>query len=122
VSINPPSDIVLDVARAADPVKSRGAAEKLSQDNSTNQFAINGFDHAWANANAMLQMPRNSYAADGKPAPEMLPRGDARTRAYKGLEQLVLKHLVENKLPKDSGIVFGNDTAGDIWRSFLADQ
>jgi hypothetical protein len=39
-----------------------------------------------------------------------------------GLEQLVLKNLVENMLPKDSGVVFGNGTAGDIWRSFLADQ
>ncbi|WGJ15683.1 rod-binding protein [Methylocapsa sp. D3K7] len=43
-------------------------------------------------------------------------------KAYKALEQLVLKNLVETMLPKDSGVLYGNGTAGDIWRSFLADQ
>src|SRR5262249_27609478 len=47
---------------------------------------------------------------------------NASTRAYKGLEQLVLKNLVENMLPKDSPALFGSSTAGDIWRSMLADQ
>ena len=104
MSINPISDIVLDVARAADPVKSRVAAEKLSPGSSTNQATVSRFDHALTSSS------------------EILPRVDARTKAYKGLEQLVLKNLVENMLPKDSGVVFGNGTAGDIWRSFLADQ
>jgi peptidoglycan hydrolase FlgJ len=114
VSINPISDIVLDVARAADPVKSRVAAEKLSPGSSTNQATMSGFDHALTSANAMLQASRNSYTGDGRGSPEILPRVDARTKAYKGLEQLVLKNLVENMLPKDSGVVFGNGTAGDI--------
>jgi peptidoglycan hydrolase FlgJ len=116
------SDIVLDVARAADPVKSQAAAEKLSHGSSTNQATMSGFDHALTSANAMLQASRDSYIGDGRGSPEILPRVDARTKAYKGLEQLVLKNLVENMLPKDSGVVFGNGTAGDIWRSFLADQ
>ena len=54
--------------------------------------------------------------------PKYFPPLDARTKAYKGLEQLVLKNLVENMIPKDSVAFFGTGTAGDIWRSFLADQ
>ncbi len=119
MSIKPISDIVLDVARAADPVKSQAAAEKLSPSSSTNQATMSGFDHALTSANVMLQASRNSYTRDGRGSPEILPRVDARTKAYKGLEQLVLKNLVENMLPKDSGVVFGNGTAGDIWRSFF---
>jgi hypothetical protein len=98
------------------------AAEKLTPGISTNQATLSGFDHALTSANAKLQASRNSYTGDGRGSPEILPREDARTKAYKGLEQLVLKNLVENMLPKDSGVVFGNGTAGDIWRSFLADQ
>lgn len=122
MSINPVSDIVLDVVRAADPVKSRAAAEKLSNGDSTNLASMSGFDHALTNASAMLQARRSSGAGTDWRVTKILPRVDARTKAYKGLEQLVLKSLVENMLPKDSGAVFGTGTAGDIWRSFLADQ
>lgn len=117
MSINPVSDIVLDVARAADPVKSRVAVEALSRGES-NQASIGGFDHALTDT-----APRNSYEAGGSESAKILPRVEARTKAYKGLEQLILKSLLENMLPKDtSGAVFGAGTAGDIWRSFLADQ
>jgi peptidoglycan hydrolase FlgJ len=111
VSINPISDIVLDVARATDPVKSRMAAEKLFPGSSANQVTLSGFGHALTSANAMLQVSRNGYPGDGRGSSGILPRVDARSKAYKGLEQLVLKNLVENMLPKDSGVVFGNGTA-----------
>lgn len=117
VSINPVSDIVLDVARAADPVKSRVAAEKLSRGEAPNQAPAGGFDHMLANAATALQASRNSVGSGGTH-----PRIDAQTKAYKGLEQLVLKNLMESMLPKESGAFFGNGTAGDVWRSFLADQ
>jgi len=47
---------------------------------------------------------------------------DAQTKAYKGLEQLVLQKLVETMLPNDAGELFGHGAAGDIWRSMLAEQ
>ncbi len=47
---------------------------------------------------------------------------DARTKAYKGLEQLVLQRLVETMLPKDADDMFGHGTAGGVWRSMLAEQ
>ncbi len=122
MSINPASDIVLDVAKAADPVKFRVAAEKLSEGNSTIRISMNDFDQTLARVNAMQEVSRNSYAADGRGHFEILPRGGSQMKAYKGLEQLVLKNLVETMLPKDSGVLYGNGTAGDIWRSFLADQ
>lgn len=121
MSINPVSDIVMDVARAADPVKSRAAAERLSRGVATDGTSSH-FDQSMTDAATAPQASHNSFAGGGAKAIEMLPRTDARTKAYKGLEQLVLKGLVEAMLPKETGVVFGTGTAGDIWRSFLADQ
>lgn len=122
MSINPVSDIVLDVARAADPVKSRAAAEKLSHGEAISQASTSGFDHVLANATTRLPTSLQSFDGAGTKSSEMLPRMDARTKPYKGLEQLVLKNLVQCMIPKESGAFFGAGTAGDIWRSLLADQ
>jgi flagellar protein FlgJ len=122
VSISPISDIVMDVARAADPVKSRAAAEKLSRGEASNQASIGDFGKVLTNASTTRHASLTSFGGGGTKSPEILPRTDARTKAYRGLEQLVLKNLVESMLPKESGAFFGTGTAGDIWRSFLADQ
>ena len=120
VSINPVSDIVLDVARAADPVRSRAAADKLSSGEAANQASSSGFDDASTNATTALQASQNSSVSGGTKSSQILPLLDARTKAYKGLEQLVLKNLVENMIPKDSVAFFGTGTAvisGDhSWR------
>jgi peptidoglycan hydrolase FlgJ len=122
VSINQVSDIVLDVARAADPAKSRAAADKLSRGEAVNQASSGGFDHVLANAATPLQVSQKSFGGIGTKSVELTPRMDAQTKAYKGMEQLVLKNLVESMLPKETGAFFGTGTASDIWRSFLADQ
>ena len=121
VSINPVSDIVMDVARSADPFKSRVAAEKLSRGEIKHQAPSGDFIHLLANTSTMPQISGNSLGEHGTESSYIKPP-NARTKAYKGLEQLVLKNLLENMLPKESGTFFGVGTAGDIWRSFLADQ
>ncbi len=58
----------------------------------------------------------------GKPAlTAPVPMND-QAKAYKGLEELVLQRLVEVMLPKEDSGVFGGGTAGDVWRSMLAEQ
>jgi hypothetical protein len=59
--------------------------------------------------------------ASGAKAPTKHHR-DARTEAVEGLERLVLQKLVESMLPKESSTLFGRGTAGDVWRSMLAEQ
>jgi len=122
VSINPTSDIVLDVARAADPVKCRAAVENLSPGEIADPASITGFDHVLVETVQTYQAKRLSFIGNGATTPEIPPQVDARMKAYRGLEQLVLENLVENMLPKESGAFFGTGTAGEIWRSFLADQ
>jgi hypothetical protein len=67
-----------------------------------NQASSSGFDDVLTNATTALQASQNSFVSGGTKSSQILPLLDARTKAYKGLEQLVLKNLVENMIPKDS--------------------
>ncbi|MCI0466656.1 MAG: rod-binding protein [Beijerinckiaceae bacterium] len=122
MSITPVSDIVLDVARAADPARARAAAERLFGTSASGQAVSGGFSHILAASAASLQAPPAGIGGPGSSNPKVLHQVDTRTKAYKGLEQLVLKNLVETMLPKDSAALFGSSTAGVIWRSMLAEQ
>jgi hypothetical protein len=119
VSINPGSDIVLEVIRAADPAKSRAAAEKLLHFHVTDKAVGASFDHILVHTTPQPQASGNEFPANSV---SLAPAMDARTKAYKGLEQLVLKNLVDSMLPQGSVAFFGSGAAGDIWRSQLADQ
>lgn len=122
MSINPVSDIVLDVAMAADPAKYQAAAEKLSNGGTMSQVQSGSFESTLKNVVARMPDAWKNFGASGLATSRALHQTNTSTKAYKGLEQLVLKNLVENMLPKDSSALFGSSTAGDIWRSMLADK
>lgn len=121
MSISPISDIVLEVVKAADPAKSRAATEMLAHGIFT-QKDSSGFDNAMTAALTMLHATTTSLGGRSPKSSAKVDSPHAQSKAYKGMEQLVLKHLVESMLPKETGAFFGGGTAGDIWRSFLADQ
>jgi hypothetical protein len=122
MSINPASDIVLDVARAADPSKALAATERLSRIGSA-PLAAEGFAGLVAPTEPSEGALRSQIGAmSGKSASTArVPMGDD-AKAYKGLEELVLQRLVEAMLPKEDSGVFGSGTAGDVWRSMLSEQ
>jgi len=122
VSIKPPSDIVLDVARAADPARAIAAAEKLARiGERASGAAFSSLLEASPDASRSPPAEfRTQLGHMGGAASTAAPVSSG-SKAYKGLEQLVLQHLVENMLPKDPEF-FGAGSAGDIWRSMLAEQ
>lgn len=122
MSIRPASDILLDVAQAADPLKSRVAMERLARLAPDNEISPNDFSTALATTKRDRTDPHHQIALLGGGTSGPRPMADAKTKAYEGLEHLVLQNLVETMLPKDAGEIFGRGTAGDIWRSMLADQ
>lgn len=117
MAIAPASDIILDVARAADPQKAAATTRLL----------------AAASADASSHF---AVALDRLPGPATLPDlsyqnpvrstiASARTperRAEIGLECLFLKSFVDQMLPKDASNVFGTGVAGDVWRSMLSEK
>lgn len=120
MSIQPPSDIVLDVAQAADPVKSLAAAQRLTK-LSPSDGAGDGFSGVLENLapltdnSASLRSRLNVMGGSGSSAAT-----DARTKAYKGLEALIFQNLFETTLPHDTSL--GPGMAGDVWRSMMAEQ
>ncbi len=123
MSIQPPSDIVLDVAQAADPAKSMAAAQRLMRAGPP-EDANAGFSTVLEkvsvpldnNANLRTQLElMGNHSPFGRTATE-----DTRTKAYKGLEALVFQNLFETTLPHDESL--GSGMAGNVWRSMMAEQ
>lgn len=122
VSINPTSDIVLDVARAADPERSRAATARLERLGHLDRTTGAGFTAIVEDTGREPSSLLGQVALLGAKTVGSVPRGDARTEAAKGIEQLILQKLIECMLPKAAGTLFGHGTAGDVWRSMLAQQ
>jgi Rod binding domain-containing protein len=113
VAIIPPSDIVLDVARAADPERYRLAVERLARLRAT--AAAAGGDAA-ASSNG----PGTSNAASAGAGPPAQNR--RRLDAYGQFEAFVLQSFLQVMLPRNASNVYGRGTAGEVWRSMLAEQ
>ena len=124
MSIQPPSDIVLDVAQAADPVKSMAATQRLTQmagPGAASEDFSGVLENVsvpldnTANLRSRLNLIGGSSGGAGTSGP-----ADARTKAYQGLEALILQNLFETSLPHDESL--GGGMAGDVWRSMMAEQ
>lgn len=109
--IRPPSDIVADVARAADPARLAMAEAKLG-----------------AAASPAVASDRPSpFDIALRQATTTRPVGDGRVGAavdpaYRGLEEVLLGRLLETMMPSDAASVYGGGTAGRIWRGFMAEH
>ncbi len=125
MSIKPPSDLLLDVVRAADPATSAAAAERLAKIAADAGKSDPAFSEVLNEVGAPPPSPVNSAAqvavAPAMPQRFSSPPIDADKKAYQGLEALLLQNLVATMLPEGSEI-FGEGSAGMIWRSMLAEQ
>lgn len=106
MSIRPPSDLVLDVVRAADPARAAAAAARLDRAESAAPF------------DAAMQVANAGPAIMIKP-PVVAPNADPVGR---GLEELLMRQLLQDALPKKAASVYGAGTAGDVWRGLFAEQ
>jgi flagellar protein FlgJ len=127
VAINPPSDIVLDVLNAADPARAEAAAARLSAlSAAAPSSASDDFAKALDTA-AQASTPAPASVA-GLPAARarLLNKGLFAAQKAKNaeveFEATLLNNFVGEMLPKDAPGVFGQGTAGDVWRSMLGDQ
>ena len=108
MAINPPSDIVLGSIRAADPDKYQTAAARLRR------LAL---DAPPATLAASQSRRAAALPATATPAPRR-----AASDAFSQLEAFVLKTFIESMLPANAETAFGKGTAGEIWKSMLAEQ
>jgi peptidoglycan hydrolase FlgJ len=130
MTISPPSDIILDVVRAADPQRMRAATERLVQfagDRGPGAASFASFldgarrerivERPFDPATARVVMHnREALAASG------LRERMSPAEPYRQFEAFVLQSFVETMLPKDAESVFGSGTAGEVWKGMLAEK
>ncbi|MGE0211647.1 MAG: rod-binding protein [Parvibaculaceae bacterium] len=127
MAINPPSDIVLDVARAADPARYQNAVEKLSKlhpEAETVAFSevLSSVDRP-AETQA-VRFDRNSALADMRHSDAANDRAatDGVRKTYRDFESFFLQSLFQLMLPQDGSSIYGKGTAGEFWKSLFAEN
>ena len=112
MAINPPSDLVLDVAMAADPDTLRTSLEKL-RSMASDRVA------------AQMQFSRENFASMQQPASTSGSIAGRVTHApnaaFKKFEAFMLQSFVESMFAGDNQAVFGEGIAGDYWKSMMAE-
>lgn len=111
MAISPPSDIVLDVARAIEPTTLEAARAQLAR--RTGSVALPGPAGTFSLEEAVGAAGTGATRA---------PTPDAEGTSFKRFEAVVLQTFIQNMLPKDTEAVYGKGMSGDMWKSMMADK
>lgn len=123
MSIFPATDIITDVARAADPKRVDVAMRRLNEAGAARPDFANAVDKAAPRGLGAFAYPRptTSVSAAGletRPTPAPSPAAAAAQK----FEAFILQTWLEAMLPKEDSGAFGHGTAGGVWRSMMAEH
>lgn len=122
MSIQPPSDLVLDVARAADPARATAVVQKLNAIAANAPTDMTAGDFAAALEQAGGSATPRPVLVNAR-VPDRTPIGpDSPDRAKTQFEAMLLTNLIEEMMPKDAPEAFGGGMSGDMWKSMLAEK
>jgi hypothetical protein len=125
MAISPVSDLILDVARAADPQKAGAATRVLSDGAAPGGAAPSGaatsaeFSSTLSQSASPADIGRYAY---NNPGATLTPAMTPARKAAVGLESMLLKSMIDEMLPKDAPDVYGSGVAGDVWRSMMSER
>jgi len=131
MSIFPATDMIVDVARAADPGRRDIAMRRLAEasDAPAPDWALfaNMALGGTSRAPAGLARTRTAAASVGPTAsaavtPSASETGNPAVDAFRKFEALILQTFIEALLPKEDSGLYGQGTAGGLWRSMMAEQ
>lgn len=117
MAIRPPSDIVLDVARAAEPQRLQSAYRALTDGMDIEQ-AGSGLAPRLASSQFETALRRVDTAPPLFGAPRVASEKEA---VYRKLEQAVLERMIDYMLPKENAAI-GVGAAGHMWRGMMAEN
>lgn len=109
MAISPPSDIVLDVARAADPEAIASARATLM--NRVHGASAVAFDAGTA---AVAPTSHNTLTRQAS--------ATSMSDASKKFEAMVLQTFISAMMPKDTQGTYGQGMAGEMWKSMMAEN
>lgn len=128
MAISPPSDIVLDVTRAADPTRLQTAFERLariSAPGTAGTLFASAVDAASPAGSGGLAGAREKFAAMDPATPasaEATPEARKTSKTLQQFEAQVISTFIEQMLPEATKNTFGDGMAGGVWRSMLSEQ
>ncbi|MBB6467256.1 Rod binding domain-containing protein [Aminobacter lissarensis] len=106
MAISPPSDIILDVAKAVEPAGIQAARAALA--NRTANAGTSGtFSLTEAEVTGGIGRQPDKTSADA---------------SMKKFEAMVLQTFIGNMMPKNTESVYGKGMAGDMWKSMMAEH
>lgn len=116
MAIQTATDLILDVVKAADPAvaqKAEAMLEAVSVRKSGQAARTPAFEH-------QLLASADPASAPASAKPESMPGKTA--ESYQRFEAMVLQSFIGSMLPQDSEELYGKGTAGEIWKSMMAEQ
>jgi len=125
MSIFPATDLVTEVAKAADPTRRNAAVARLSEISNASPNSVDGFANLVADNRKALPSAKPSVVASPIGADSSAVSGSSSVRpgeATQKFEAFIIQSCLETILPKSEGGFFGRGTAGDVWRSMVAEQ
>jgi Rod binding domain-containing protein len=121
VAISPPSDLVLDVIRAADPAQVAAAQEQLKINRAN--FMATSLAEKGAGFSATVDiLNRTANAARVEATAEQAEEVGKPPKVYRDFEAVYLTNFVQSMLPDESEEVYGKGNAGEMWKSMMAEQ
>jgi len=116
MAINPPSDLVLDVARAADPQAYRMASDRLKSmapatDVAFSNVAADPVQDKFSSVSHSLSAGVSMNSQAQSPA----------NSAYRKFEAFMLQSFVQSMFTSDASATFGKGIAGEYWKSMLSE-
>ena len=119
MSIAPPSDIILDVAQAADPQRLQAATVKLNSMATASGGMPADFHALLA---SVAPRPAASSGTAGSTLSSLTPPTTRPSMSpYMKFEAVLLQTVVQEMLPKDDKL-YGDAATADAYRSMMAEQ
>jgi Rod binding protein. len=109
LAISPPSDIVLDVARAVGTEGLNAARQRLATLSGTT---------AAGTTDAAFSTTLSARATGATRTADPVQTADT----FRKFEAVVLQTFVQAMLPEDAEAVYGEGFSGDMWKSMMATQ
>lgn len=119
MAISTPSDLVLDVVKAADPTAVQVAQARLQANRAA--YAASSLAEAGNGFSSTVDSVKEPGTAAGLSNTSLHTGHDKVPAAYHKFEAMVLQNFMKNVLP-NSDQLYGKGTAGEMWKGMMAEQ
>lgn len=120
MAISPPSDIVLDVARAAEPTAVASArAELLRKSQAASAAPFEPFEQPVGTSSSTRA---GDAAGPSSPTLSRTASPGELSETSKKFEAMVLQTFISAMMPQNVESTYGEGIAGDMWKSMMAEK